>query len=196
MTCHVSVKQRHREICEIRAKFLLVLLVVLLIYSYNVIFCTIYIYIYHKQASLSHAVAVDAIITNEQTHLCCASAVDVITWPALTKGFAKRLFGQSELLVPTERAAKEPSFDITFKTVNDANLVIFPATCVTLLSVYLLMYLLKALYVTAQSTAQGHSGLFTSSNLAQVEYNTKHAHYINVKYTNINRQLVPSVSLL
>ena len=32
----------------------------------------------------------------------------------------------------------------------------------------------------AQSTAT--SGFFTNSNLAQVEYNTKHAHYINVKH--------------
>ena len=40
------------------------------------------------------------------------------------------------------------------------------------------------------------SRLFTSSNLAQVEHNTKHAHYINVKHTNIIRKVVPSVLLL
>ena len=40
---------------------------------------------------------------------------------------------------------------------------------------------------------RGSSGLFTSSNLAQVEYNTKHAHYIHVKHTNIIRiKLFPS----
>ena len=37
----------------------------------------------------------------------------------------------------------------------------------------------------AQSTAQDHLRVFTSSNIAQIEYNTKHAHYINVKHTHI-----------
>ena len=40
------------------------------------------------------------------------------------------------------------------------------------------------------------SGLFTNSNLAQVEYNAKHAHCIKINHTNIIRKLVPSVSLL
>ena len=49
------------------------------------------------------------------------------------------------------------------------------------------------------------SGLFTSSNLTQVaynkhlhylEYNTKHAHYANVKHINIIRKLVPLALLL
>ena len=55
------------------------------------------------------------------------------------------------------------------------------------------------LFIEGLEPSQPHrvtSGLFTNSNLAQVEYNTKHAHYINVKHTNIIRKLVPSVSLL
>ena len=39
------------------------------------------------------------------------------------------------------------------------------------------------------------SGLFTKSNLARVEYNTKHAHYISVKHTHIFRKLVFSVGI-
>ena len=53
--------------------------------------------------------------------------------------------------------------------------------------------------VFIQACSQPHrvtSGFSTSSNLAQVEYNTKHAHYIHVKHTNIIRKLVPSVLLL
>ena len=38
------------------------------------------------------------------------------------------------------------------------------------------------------------TGLFTKSNLAKVENNTKHAHFTNVKH-NIIRKLVPSVLL-
>ena len=49
----------------------------------------------------------------------------------------------------------------------------------------------------AQSTAQGHLRAFTSSNLARVEYGTKHARFMNVKHTNIiRRKLVLSVLLL
>ena len=62
---------------------------------------------------------------------------------------------------------------------------------------YCYYYLVLAYTVIAQSTAQGHlRASFTSSNFAQVEYNTKHAHNINVKHTNMIQKLVPSVSLL
>ena len=55
----------------------------------------------------------------------------------------------------------------------------------------LFVYLLKA-----PSTAQGHlRAVFTGSNLIQVEYNTKHAHFIKVKYINIIRKLVSSALL-
>ena len=37
------------------------------------------------------------------------------------------------------------------------------------------------------------SGLFTRLNLTQVEYNTKYAHFTNVKHINIIGKLVPSV---
>ena len=40
------------------------------------------------------------------------------------------------------------------------------------------------------------SGLCTKSNLTEVEYNTKHAHFPNKKYINIIRKLVPSVIAL
>ena len=42
------------------------------------------------------------------------------------------------------------------------------------------IYLLKAYRLVNPHRVT--SGLLTSSNLAQVEYNTKHAHYINVKH--------------
>ena len=51
----------------------------------------------------------------------------------------------------------------------------------------------------AQSTAQGHLGAFHKCKFStQVEYNTKHAHYMNVKlkHTNIIRKVIPSVLLL
>ena len=49
------------------------------------------------------------------------------------------------------------------------------------------IYLLLAYSIhIAQSTTQGHT---------QVEYNTKHAHYINIKHTNIIQKVVPSVLL-
>ena len=38
--------------------------------------------------------------------------------------------------------------------------------------------------------------LSTKSNLTEVEYNTKQAHFTNVKQRNIIRQLVPSVFLI
>ena len=40
-----------------------------------------------------------------------------------------------------------------------------------------------------------NSGLFTQSNLSEVEYNTNNAHFTNVKHTNIIQKLVPSVLL-
>ena len=51
-------------------------------------------------------------------------------------------------------------------------------------------------WLIAQSSAQGHLRAFHKFKFrTQVEYNTKHAHYINVKHTNIIRKVVPSVSL-
>ena len=40
------------------------------------------------------------------------------------------------------------------------------------------------------------SGLFTSSTLTHIVHNRKHAHYMNIKHTNIIQKLVPSVLLL
>ena len=41
------------------------------------------------------------------------------------------------------------------------------------------------------------TGRFTSSNIAEVEYNTKHTHNINIQHTNIIMlKLVPSVLLM
>ena len=50
-------------------------------------------------------------------------------------------------------------------------------------------------WLIAQSVAQSHHRAFHKFLFCtQVEYNTKHAHYINVNHTNIIRKLVPSVS--
>ena len=58
----------------------------------------------------------------------------------------------------------------------------------------LFIYLFKAYRpVNRTGSPQGFSQV---QNLAQVEYNTKHAYYINVKRTNIIRKLVPPVLLL
>ena len=57
---------------------------------------------------------------------------------------------------------------------------------------------LLLLFIEGLQPSQQHrltSGLFTTSNLADVEYNTKHAHFTKVKHININRKLVPSVLL-
>ena len=51
-------------------------------------------------------------------------------------------------------------------------------------------------WLIAQSTVQGHLRAFhTFKFRTQVEYNTKHAHDIHEKHTNIIRKVVPSVSL-
>ena len=51
-------------------------------------------------------------------------------------------------------------------------------------------------WLIARSTAQGHLRAFHKLKFrTQVEYNTKHAHYIHIKHTNIIRKVVPSVSL-
>ena len=45
-----------------------------------------------------------------------------------------------------------------------------------------------SLFIEGLQPSQPHrvtSGLFTKSNLTQVEYNTKHAHFKNVKHINI-----------
>ena len=61
-------------------------------------------------------------------------------------------------------------------------------------TIYLFIYCW--LIVIAQSTAQGHLRAFHKFKFCiQVKYNTKHAHYINVKHINIIRKVVPSVSL-
>ena len=46
-------------------------------------------------------------------------------------------------------------------------------------------------FAFAQSTAQRHLRAFTKSNLAEVENNTKHAHFTSVKHINIIRKLIP-----
>ena len=59
--------------------------------------------------------------------------------------------------------------------------------------VYLFISLLLAY---SPSTAQVHLRAFHKFKFrAPVEHNTKHAHYINVKHTNINQKVVPSGSL-
>ena len=56
------------------------------------------------------------------------------------------------------------------------------------------MYLFIYCWLIAQSTAQGHLWAFYKFKFrTHVEYNTKHAHYINVKHTNLIRKEVPSV---
>ena len=51
-------------------------------------------------------------------------------------------------------------------------------------------------WLIALSTAQGQLRAFHKFKFCtQVEYNTKHAHYINIKHTNIIRKVVPLVSL-
>ena len=62
---------------------------------------------------------------------------------------------------------------------------------------YVFIYLFIYRRLKAQSTSQGYvtSGLFTKLNLTQVENNTKHAHFTNVKHVNIIRKFVPSVFL-
>ena len=57
-------------------------------------------------------------------------------------------------------------------------------------------YLCIYLRLIAQSAHRVTSGIFTSSNLTQVKYNTTHAQYINVKHTNIIQKLIPLVLLL
>ena len=55
--------------------------------------------------------------------------------------------------------------------------------------IYLFIYSLKA-----YNPRQPHrvtSGFFKNSNLTQVEYNTKQAHFTNVKHINMIRKLVP-----
>ena len=52
-----------------------------------------------------------------------------------------------------------------------------------------LLYLLKAYSPVNRTGSPQSSGPFTSSNLPQVEYNTKHAHYINITHTH----MIPSV---
>ena len=51
-------------------------------------------------------------------------------------------------------------------------------------------------WLIAQSTAQGHRRAFHKFKFCtKVEYNTKHAHYIKLKHTNIIQKVVPSVSV-
>ena len=57
------------------------------------------------------------------------------------------------------------------------------------------------LFIEGLKPSQPHRvtpGLFTNSNLTQVEYNTKHAHFTftNIKHINIIRKLVPFVLLI
>ena len=62
--------------------------------------------------------------------------------------------------------------------------------------IYCWLVVIVIVIVIAQSTAQGHPRAFHKFTFrTQVEYNTKHAHYINVKHTNIIRKVVPSASL-
>ena len=54
------------------------------------------------------------------------------------------------------------------------------------------------LFIEGLQPSQPHtvtSGLFTKSNLTQVEYNTEHAHVKNTTHINIIRKLVPSALL-
>ena len=74
------------------------------------------------------------------------------------------------------------------KVYSAVDMVAFSLTNNTLIIIYC--------WVTAQSTAQGHLRAFHNFKFRiQVEYNTKHAHYTNVKHTNIIQKVAPSVSL-
>ena len=69
-----------------------------------------------------------------------------------------------------------------------------PTVCCFLLSACFILFIYC--WLIAQSTAQGHLTAFHKFKFhTQVQYNTKHAHYINVKHTNIIQKIVPSVSL-
>ena len=61
--------------------------------------------------------------------------------------------------------------------------------------IYVFIYLFIYLFICWRPSQQHMvtSGLFTESNLTEVEYNTKHAHFTHVKQINIIRKLVPSV---
>ena len=62
-----------------------------------------------------------------------------------------------------------------------------------MLFIYLFIYLLLAYSPVNRS---GHLRAFYKFKFrTQVEYNTKQAHYINVKDTNISRKVVPSVCI-
>ena len=49
----------------------------------------------------------------------------------------------------------------------------------------LLLLFIEGLYLQPSQPHRVTSGLFTKSNLTEVEYNTKHAHFTNVKHINI-----------
>ena len=57
---------------------------------------------------------------------------------------------------------------------------------------YLFIYLLKA--YSTRSPHRVTSGLFSSNLAAQVEYIIKHAHYTNVKHTNMVSGVVYKVT--
>ena len=63
------------------------------------------------------------------------------------------------------------------------------------------IYLFIYWRLKAQSTAQGHLKaslllyIYSKLNLTEVENNTKHAYFTNIKHINIIRKLVPSVLL-
>ena len=61
------------------------------------------------------------------------------------------------------------------------------------------IYLFIYLFIEGLEPSQPHRvtlGLFTSSNLAQLEYTTKHAHYVNVKQIKHNPKVSPFILLL